>query len=175
MSRQKAGTALANVKKQVPMAKSEPKSLLQSALDAIPAETYADSLTKQYPGLLLGILVDAPTKTAVATGKLMLQETLDDVAPRDSLERMLVEQLVFCYHRVLSLATLAKGCGGAKDAIAAHAQCDQAMNAYRRGMLALKEYRSERRAGSAVTVQQLNQAEHQNVTVGVMAQPPEKT
>ena len=143
--------------------------------DAAVAEVYAEVLGAQQAGLTLGAMAQLPAEIAPGTGKAMMQNVVQAVAPRDPLERMLVEQLVLCHHRVLALSALSGSRRGLEVSLAANAHCDRAMNSYRRGMLALKEYRSRRGTTPTVSVQQVNQAEHQNVTVAVASSPERKT
>ena len=131
------------------------------------AELCAEVLTTQQAGLTLGAMVRLPEEIRGQAGNAMMENVVQAVAPRDPLERMLVEQLVLCHQRVLALSALSGSRSCLKVGLPANAHCDKAMNSYRRGLLALKEYRSRRGTTPTVTVQQVNQAEQQNVTVAV--------
>ncbi len=81
--------------------------------------------------------------------------------PRDSLERMLLQQLVFAHVRATSLSVLAcRYNGDWQCAERMHATVDKAMGTYGRGRLALQRYRAMQRPAS---VMQINQAEQQKI------------
>ena len=170
-----AKTNVAEPTDQLASTTSDPAERGTAILESIPAERYAEHHAERYAGSALGFMLSLPPKVGIETGRLIVRDVVDGVGPRDPLERMLVEQLVFCHERARRLAGLATDCSHLQDALAAHAQCDKAMNSYRRGLLALREYRSRGRPAPGLTVQQVNQAENQNVTVAVAAPLNAKT
>ena len=107
--------------------------------------------------LTVGRMLKLPRDLSAKVGGAVLEKTMNSVAPRDALERMLVEQLVFCHQRVQELAVLAARHGRIENKIAMDEQCNRAMTAYRRGMLALKKYRSQPVAAATLTISQSEQ------------------
>lgn len=99
-----------------------------------------------------------------------LNDLVDEMEPRDALERMLVQQLALCHHRAVGLSAMAAQ-QTTLDAIRiVNEAADRALGSYRRAMLALREYRAPYRR---VNIGQLNQANQQNV-VYVERTDPEK-
>ncbi|MEE9206972.1 MAG: hypothetical protein V3U67_01160 [Gemmatimonadota bacterium] len=94
-------------------------------------------------------------------GRELLDDLNDNVAPRDPLERMMLQQLAWCHVRILRLSMDSSTVNG--RALAVHELCDKAMNSFRRGMLALREYRGAAARSPHIAIQQLNQAEEQQV------------
>lgn len=96
-----------------------------------------------------------------------LNDLVDEMEPRDTLERMLVQQLALCHHRAVGLSAIAAQ-QTTLDAIRiVNEAADRALGSFRRGMLALREYRAPHR----VTIKQLNQANQQNVAYVERAGP----
>ncbi len=100
-------------------------------------------------------------KTKLVAGCIgFMAETIKAVSPRDPLERMLVQQLMWCHQRIARLSLKACNQSDLEPIKVINELTDQAMNSYRRLMLALREYRAPHRQ---VNIKQLNQAEQQNI------------
>jgi hypothetical protein len=128
--------------------------------DEMVFEAVAEIFMQSGGGLTVGRMLQLPLDMAAKVGQAMVDEVVKSIAPRDMLEKLLVEQLVFCHQRVQDLSVLASRQGSIKNKIAVDEQCNRAMTAYRRGFLALKQYRSQPAAVTAVTI---NQPEKQDV------------
>ena len=102
----------------------------------------------------------------------LMAEIVDGVSPRDPLERMLVQQLVWCQQRIAHLSMKACSQSNPDRLRIVNELVDRAMNSYRRGMLALREYRAPYRPVNINAVSQLNQAEQQNI---LLAEKPNST
>jgi hypothetical protein len=74
-----------------------------------------------------------------------VKDTVERMQPRDELERMLIEQSIWLHARVARLSVQAANSTGEKSVRIFNEATDRATNAFRRHMLALKEYRSARR------------------------------
>lgn len=139
-------------------------------LKNLTAQEKATLLRDSLPGLVLArIMSSEPGFEELAYT--YLNDMMTEVAPRDPLERMLVQQLAWCNQRV---ARLSMSLGTEKDYERIKLICEQldrAMNSFRRGMLALREYRVPYRN---VHVAQLNQAEQQNIVCANQNSPAEK-
>lgn len=116
-------------------------------------------------GYALGELLPVPDELRTSTGTAVMKEIVMAVDPRDPLERMLVEQMVWCHQRIRHLQRLSFRAGLIRLQLSAHEQCEKAMATYRRGMLALKEYRATQRGMPLVAIQQVNQADRREVAV----------
>lgn len=103
-----------------------------------------------------------------------MNELLSEMKPGDPLETLLCEQLIWCHHRIAHLARLAMEAESVAKSRVMHELVDRAMNTFRRGMLALREYRDKVR-GRSVSVNQLNQAEHQNILLVQKNSDPRNT
>lgn len=125
----------------------------------------AKAMSEGLGGCVLGLMMGVPKDEVVPLGRKLMDQIVDGVGARDPLERMLVEQLAWTYHRVQSLSLLATTADDADQRLTAHQQCDKTMNAYRRGMLALKEYRGVRQRSPYVAIQQVNEAAPGDVVV----------
>lgn len=97
------------------------------------------------------------------------RDAVEQMAPADPLERMLAEQMVWCHERIRDLALRAKKPSTADLQCAYHAQCDAAMGTFRRGMIALRQYRAIRPPGPLIAVQQVNHAEAGDVVIAPTA------
>ena len=122
--------------------------------DEIVFEAMAEVLTRSGGGLTIGRMLKLPVDMARKVGQAMIDEVVKSVAPRDMLERLLVEQLVFCHQRVQDLTVRASRQGKIENKIAMDEQCNRAMTAYRRGLLALKQYRSQPTTAATLTITQ---------------------
>lgn len=85
------------------------------------------------------------------------QAIIEPLQPRDPLERMLIEQAIWCHCRAHRLIMHRSRRQGLDEEMLLDALCDKSMASFRKSMLALKEYRSVRRAAPMVAVQQVNQ------------------
>jgi hypothetical protein len=74
-----------------------------------------------------------------------VRDTVERMQPRDELERMLIEQSLWLHARIARLSVQAANSTGEKSVRTLSEAADRATNAFRRHMLALKEYRSARR------------------------------
>jgi hypothetical protein len=82
--------------------------------------------------------------------------------PRDSIEEMLVAQMIQTHARLMYLNTFAHQQKNIKWAVMMHEAADRAANTFRRQMLALSEYRRPPREKSFTAIGQANIA-HQQV------------
>lgn len=129
------------------------------------AEQLSKWMLNDLGGEELGMLCYLSDELRTPTGVRMMKKIIEDVAPRDPLERMLVEQMVWCHHRIRYLQWLPRSGILIALQLASHEHCEKAMASYRRGMLALKEYRATQRGMPLVAVQQVNQDNRQEVAV----------
>lgn len=103
--------------------------------------------------------VDVPEEIKAETLR-FLSEIVEEMQPRDPLEKWLVQELAWCHQRVARLSILAfSHHGDWEQAGRIHEAVERAMGTYRRGMLALRQYRERK----PVNVTQVNQAEQQNI------------
>lgn len=124
---------------------------------AIPGLVYRSALSP-----MLGPALDKlPDPSAFA------QSVIEDMAPRDPAEEMLVAQLLLAHARVMRLTELANRQTQPDAMRITHEYADRASNTYRRLMLALAEYRQPPRtprSGDGFTlVKQANFAQQQVV------------
>lgn len=77
---------------------------------------------------------------------------IEDMAPRDAAEEMLIAQLLFTHARVMRLSELANYQPDVHCLQIMHEYADRASNTYRRLMLALAEYRRPPRTGDTFAV-----------------------
>ncbi len=104
--------------------------------------------------------VDVPEEIKSETQR-FLSEIVEQVQPRDPLEKMLTQQLAWCHQRIARLSILAYSHHGDwEQGGRIHEAVERAMGSYRRGMLALRQYRAQQQP---VNVTQVNQAEQQNI------------
>ncbi len=125
----------------------------------------AKVFTENLGGYTLARMLGLPDEDLVPSGQAMIDQVLEGVGVRDPLERMLIEQLTWTYQRVQGLSLLAAEALDPALRLSANQQCDKTMNAYRRGMLALKEYRGAKQRTPYVAIQQVNESEPGNVVV----------
>lgn len=144
------------------------KKVPRELLSKVMATGYSDTQA----GVILGRLTKMPADLRADIGCHLVDQTVKALNPRDPLERMLIEQMMFCYERVAQLSSMAALQTPIATMLAIHDQCDKAMTAYRRSMLAPKQYRNG--SGSKLTLRQVNQAEQQNVMFSANA-PEKKT
>ena len=131
-------------------------------------------LLDQVKGLSMCDLLQLPHDWGVAAANVLMGDAVAGINRSDPLEKMLVEQLVVCHARVMELARLSTKQRNLENALAIQEQSDKAMNAYRRGMLALKEYRTPSRSTPLVAVQQINQAQPIAAVNGAKRESTEK-
>lgn len=131
-------------------------------------------LLDQVKGLSMSDLLQLPHDWGVAAANMLMDDAVGGINHSDPLEKMLVEQLVVCHARVMELARLSTKQRELENALAIQEQSDKAMNAYRRGMLALKEYRTPSRSAPLVAVQQINQAQPSGAVNGAERASTEK-
>lgn len=74
-----------------------------------------------------------------------VKDTVERMHSRDELERMLIEQSLWLHARIARLSVQAANSTGEKSVRTLNEAADRATNAFRRHLLALKEYRSARR------------------------------
>lgn len=90
------------------------------------------------------------------------QAVIEDMAPRDPVEEMLIAQLLMAHSRVMRLTQLANAQPDLAALSIMHEYADRASNTYRRLMLALAEYRRPPRTGDTfAVVKQANIAQQQ--------------
>lgn len=145
--------------------KGDGQSYPARADDAAIAAHEAELLSEVAAGLVYGIMLGLPEDEQVRLGCPARGQLLEEIAPKDPLERMLAEQLAWTHQRLRSLSLIANTARDHDLMYAANDQCDKAMNAYRRGMLALKEYRSRRSQAPQIAIQQVNESGPGNVLV----------
>jgi hypothetical protein len=125
-------------------------------------------------GAFFGAMLGLEKSDWLRRGPAYLQQLYRDMAVNDPLERMLVEQLAWTHQRLKTLSLIAiKAEGSPERQLATSDQCDKAMNAFRRGMLALKQYRSRRAKAPRVAIQQVNESGPGHVLVTGEADAPE--
>ncbi len=160
------------------MRKTAPTKPDTSASDKSPAsmeiakytpEQEVGILRDTLPSMVLGHLLPFPDEKLAAGCVGFMAETIKAVSPRDPLERMLVQQLVWCHQRAASLSMKACKQSDLERIKVFNELIDEATNGYRRLMLALREYRAPYRR---VNIKQLNQAEQQNI---MLAEKPKST
>jgi hypothetical protein len=132
--------------------------------DPIPAGTYLTNI--------LNPLIEEALENGVASK--YMAELVEAMNPRDPLERMLVEQLVYCHHRAASLQAWAMRQTKPEHSQRLNELADKAMNTYRRSMLGLADYRAPRRQAQYIRAQQFNQAESQQVALVEKKNPQRK-
>ncbi|GEM_PF-6525851 len=95
---------------------------------------------------------------------LYVDELLERMQPRDPIEEMHVIQMALTHSRVLRLSTLANRATDLGEMETLHGYADKAANTFRRGMLALAEYRKPPRGSDRFTaIRQANIAGQQVV------------
>lgn len=99
------------------------------------------------------------------TSVTLADAALQEAAPRDPFERMLIEQSLWCHERVRRLSLSAVRLENVANANAVHAQCDATMNTFRRGMMALRQYRAMATPSPLVAIQQVNESAAGKVVV----------
>ncbi len=129
----------------------------------LPVQEEVNMLRDSLPSFILNRMLPIENDTMIVGCKELLAETVDGVSPRDPLERMLVQQLLWCQQRVAHLSMQACKPANLKQLWTINELADRAMNSDRRGMLALREYRAPHRQVNITAVKQLNQAEQQNI------------
>src|SRR5262249_26906166 len=75
-----------------------------------------------------------------------VRDTVEQMQPRDGMERMLVEQSLWLHARLARLSGQAARATGERDVRTLNEAADRVANTYRRHMQALKDYRTERRS-----------------------------
>ncbi|MFQ5463780.1 MAG: hypothetical protein ACE5E5_14280 [Phycisphaerae bacterium] len=124
----------------------------------VPSKPMGQVLADRTAEWTLQRLVPWASEDVECVSKAVMKELLAAMAPRDPLERMLVAQLAYTHERIGRLSRIAVATSPMEDAQVAHECCERAMNTYRKGMVALKEYRSKPRETPLVAVQQVNNA-----------------
>lgn len=90
------------------------------------------------------------------TALAFVTDTLKQMEPRDPLERMLIEQMLWTHVRIGRLTKQAMAQERIEPLQVAHEAADRALNAFRRHMLALQEYRTPKPAASFTAIKQQN-------------------
>jgi hypothetical protein len=109
---------------------------------------------------------------------LYVDELIERMQPGDPIEEMHVIQMALTHARVLRLSALATCATEPGEMETLHGYADKAANTFRRGMLALAEYRKPPRGSDRFTaIRQANIAGQQMVVNGpdAAAQPREKS
>lgn len=117
----------------------------------VPADVVEEHLAKavmqKQGAITLSVMVPIELKGSLVACDAILDAMTKGVGAADPLEGMLIEQLAWCHQRVLNLSLLSVKATPLSHRLAGNEQCDKAMNAYRRGMLALAEYRAAKKRG----------------------------
>ena len=130
--------------------------------------TKADALRVVLPGgIYLGnVLQNLPGCLSEIDGTIQyMNDIIKAMNPKDPMEQMLCEQLVLCHHRAAYLQGQAMRQKTLNCIRTMNELADRAMNAYRRSMLALQDYRAPRRPSQLIVAKQVNQAESQQVAL----------
>jgi hypothetical protein len=90
------------------------------------------------------------------TAQAFTLDVAEQMKARDPLERMLIDQMIWTHVRIGRLSRLATQQNGLKQVQVVNEATDKALNAFRRQMLALQEYRSPRPAPSFTAISQQN-------------------
>lgn len=122
---------------------------------------FADDLS----GLVLGLVLTRGEKAMTAEGSEIYKNLIEKTMPRDPLEQMLVEQMVWAHVRLQHLTYSAVMHSAPQLRLAQHEQANKTMNAYRRAMLAIRAYRSTPERSALVAVQQINESGSGDVVV----------
>ena len=138
--------------------------------------TGADQEMTPLDGLLQGLLdlaLESDTGFAALFGPLA-RELLIELDPQDPAEKMLVTQMVATFSRSLFLSRHANQQKNTKWFTLYSAECDRAMNMYRKQMQLLSDYRRPRRARQTTfnAIRTANIAGQQVVVSGPVEAPP---
>ena len=106
-----------------------------------PPEVKAQIIEQHFGGFYLPSMIPNLPDEWHDGCKELMQQILDRMAPKDPLERMMCEQMVWCHYRIAALSMRATRTRDFDRMCRVHELVERAMNTYRRGILALKEYR----------------------------------
>lgn len=123
-----------------------------------------------YGAVTLGVSLGTVSKKLAANGVEILERTIRAMKPRDQLERMVIEQLVWTHMRIQRLTLKSSMLGKPELAMAFDDQINKAMNTYRRTLMALCNYRRGPDQRPLVAVQQVNESGSGDVVIS----PPKR-
>lgn len=123
----------------------------------------------------LGISLSTASKRLAAAGAELLEHTIRAMKPRDQLEHMVIEQLVWTHMRIQRLTLKSSTIRKPELSLAFDEQINKGMNTYRRTVLALSEYRRGPEREPLVAVQQVNESGAGNVIISPANKRQRKT
>lgn len=113
----------------------------------------------------LGLSLGAASQKLATAGAEILERTIRTMKPRDQLERMVIEQLVWTHMRIQRLTQKSSTMGKPELAMAFDDQINKAMNTYRRTLMALRDYRRGPDQRPLVAIQQVNESGSGDVVI----------
>lgn len=174
-SSNRAKRRVAQKKNQLPISKPMPTTTTVTTQPGTDSKTGSLGTFADVMGAVtLGLALTNKSENAGAVGAEMMHHLMTAMAPRDPLERMLLEHLVWTHQRIQHLTLHATRVCNSELIIAFNDQANKTMNAYRRTMLALKEYRSVPSQTPLVAVQQVNESGSGIVVVSSESRQPMK-